>query len=68
MPKKDGITVLKELKADENLKNIPVIVLSNLGNDENIKQAISLGATDYLVKSQHPVYEVIEKIQKYIEK
>jgi len=68
MPKKDGMTVLKELKADEKVKNIPVIVLSNLGGDESIKQAMSLGAVDYFVKSQHPVYEIIEKVQKYTDK
>ena len=68
LPKKDGMTVLAELKSDENLKKIPVVVLSNLGGDENIKKALSLGAVDYFVKTQHPIYEVIEKVQKYIEK
>jgi DNA-binding response OmpR family regulator len=67
LPKKDGMSVLTELKADPNLKDIPVIVLSNLSDDENIKKALSLGAVDYFVKSQHPVYEIIEKVQKYIE-
>jgi len=68
LPKKDGMSVLAELKADSDFKNIPVIVLSNLSNDENIKKALSLGAVDYFVKSQHPVYEIIEKVQQYIEK
>ncbi len=63
LPKKDGFSVLKELKADEELKMIPVIVLSNLGEDENIKKAFALGAIDYFVKAQHPINEIIEKIE-----
>lgn len=62
LPKKDGFLVLKELKADPELRVIPVIVLSNLGEDENIKKAFALGAKDYFVKSQHPINEIIEKI------
>jgi len=68
LPKKGGLDVLKELKADDELKNIPVIVLSNLAEDESIKKALVLGATDYFVKTQHSIYEVIEKVQKYISK
>ena len=63
LPKKDGFAVLKELKADPELSEIPVIVLSNLGEDDNIKKALSLGAKDYFVKSQHPINEIIEKIE-----
>ncbi len=66
LPKKGGLQVLEELKANDNLKNIPVIILSNLAEDENIKKAISLGAADYFVKTQHSIYEVIEKVEKYI--
>ncbi|MFH1967940.1 MAG: response regulator [bacterium] len=65
LPKKNGLEVLAELKADEKLKKITVIVLSNLAEDENIKKSLLLGAADYFVKSQHSIYEVIEKIQKY---
>lgn len=68
LPKKDGMSVLAELKADANLKKIPVIVTSNLSADENIKKALALGAADYFVKSQHSVYEIIDKVQKYITK
>ena len=68
LPKKSGLDVLAELKADSKLKSIPVIVLSNLSGDENIKKALTLGAVDYFVKVQHSVYEVIEKVQKYTAK
>lgn len=66
LPKKDGFEVLQELKADPGLKQIPVVVLSNLGQDEEIKKALDLGAVDYLVKVQHPINEVVEKVRKYL--
>jgi len=66
LPGKDGFEILTELKADKNLKNIPVIVLSNLSQDEDIKKALSLGAVDYYVKAQHPLKEVVEKVRNKI--
>lgn len=66
LPKRDGIDVLKDIKADRDLENLPVIVLSNLDGDEDIKQAISLGAKDYFVKSQHPIKEVVEKVKDFL--
>jgi len=70
MPVMDGFMVLEEVAKDKvsNLKNIPVIVLSNLGQDEEIKKALQLGAVDYFVKSQHPILEVIEKVKAFLEK
>ena len=65
MPKKTGYEVLQELKADNNFKHIPVIMLSNLDSDEDIKRSFSLGAVDYFVKSNHPLKEVIEKINEH---
>ena len=67
MPKKDGFYVLEELKKNPKWALIPVIVLSNLGDDTAIKRAMSMGADDYFVKSQHPIEEVIEKVKDYLE-
>lgn len=67
MPKKDGFYVLEELNKNPEWKMIPVIVLSNLGGDAEIKRALELGADDYFVKSQHPIEEVIEKVKEYLE-
>lgn len=66
LPKRDGIDILKDIKADRELENLPVIVLSNLDGDEDIKQAIALGAKDYFVKSQHPIKEVVEKVKDFL--
>ncbi len=66
MPKKDGFEVLKEVKSNPEYKNLPIIiVLSNLGSDEDIKKALALGANDYFVKTQHPMSEIVEKVKKY---
>ena len=68
MPVKDGFAVLEEMKHDPNLKTIPVIVLSNLGQDEDIKRALRLGAVDFFVKAQHPLNEVVEKVKQFLAK
>lgn len=66
MPKQSGFSVLEKVKKSEEWKLIPVIVLSNLGGDADIKRAMELGANDYFVKSQHPIEEVVEEIKKYL--
>jgi len=65
LPKKHGLEVLKELKADADLASTPVIVLSNLDTDEDIKKALAGGAADYFVKAQHPLKEIVEKVKEY---
>lgn len=66
LPGMDGFEVLKQLKSDPELKQIPVIVLSNLGQDDEIKRVLALGAVDYLVKTQHPIDEVVEKVHMHV--
>jgi len=63
LPKKDGFTVLKELKEDETTKDIPVVILTNLENDTDVEKAISLGATTYLVKANYELEEITKKIK-----
>ena len=66
MPVKNGFETLGELKAGIETKDIPVIVLSNLGQDTDIQQSKELGAADYLIKSNYSLNEVMEKIDKYL--
>jgi two-component system chemotaxis response regulator CheY len=54
MPEMDGITYIKELKGDEVLSSIPIIVISTEGRDEVVKEALSLGASDYITKPFQP--------------
>ena len=67
LPKMDGFEVLKALKADEATKDIPVIVLTNLEQMEDIQKAIDLGARTYLVKSNYDLQEVVDMVKKATE-
>lgn len=67
LPKKNGFDVLKEIRQSPEYQLIPVVILSNLGEDSEIKHALELGANDYFVKSQHPIQEVIEKVREYLQ-
>ncbi|OGI26972.1 MAG: hypothetical protein A2359_04420 [Candidatus Moranbacteria bacterium RIFOXYB1_FULL_43_19] len=63
LPKKDGFEVLEEIKKDETLKNIPVLILTNLEEVDNVQKALDLGATNYMVKSDFSLKDVVEKIR-----
>ena len=64
---KDGFEVLKELKKNEHFKKIPVIVASNLGQREDIDVSMQLGASDYFVKANTSLSDVIGKINALLE-
>ena len=64
LPKIHGFDVLKKLKEDNETKEIPVIVLTNLEGLEDVEKALELGATTYLVKTQYSLEEVVQKIKK----
>ena len=66
MPKKDGFEVLEAMKADPKLKNIPVLMLTNLGEEDDVKRARKLGASDYIIKAHFLPSEVIAVVKKYI--
>lgn len=63
MPKLDGFGVLEAMSADSDLNTIPVYVLSNLGQDEDMARAKELGAKDFIVKSDTSIGDVIDKIK-----
>ena len=67
MPIKDGFQTLKEIKSDPTLQNIKVIVLSNLGQEEDIKTVMNLGATNYLVKADTQFTNAIAMIKNNLE-
>ena len=63
LPGLDGFGVLAAVKEDPVLSQIPVIILSNLGQKEDIEKALKLGAADYLIKAHHTPGEIIAKIK-----
>lgn len=66
MPEMDGFMVLKELKSNSKTKNIPVIMLTNLGQDEDVKKGNELGAKDYLVKANLTPAQVVDKVKEIL--
>jgi DNA-binding response OmpR family regulator len=68
MPRLDGIGALKEMKADDAIKDIPVVILTNLSDYDKISDALSLGAMDYLVKANYRLEELVNKIKTVLER
>jgi len=68
LPKKDGFEVLRELKQDEKLKELPVVLTTNLSEPSDIQKALDLGATTYLVKSNYSLSDIVEKVKDILEK
>ncbi len=66
MPAKSGFEVLEELRADNAFKDIPIIVLSNLSQETDVEKAMQAGATDFLIKNQLSMKQVIERIRQYL--
>ena len=68
MPLKSGFEVLQSLQTskDEEVKKIPIIVASNLGQKSDIDTALSLGAIDFLVKSNISLKELVEKVREHL--
>ncbi len=66
LPDINGFEILENLKKDEKTKNIPVVILSNLGQKSDVDKCLGLGANDYIVKSDFTPKDVIVKIEKYL--
>lgn len=66
MPNKNGFEFLEEMRANSDWKKIPVIILSNLGQDSDIDRAKKMGTVDYLIKSDSSIQQVIDRVKKYL--
>lgn len=66
MPKMDGITMLRKLKEDPALDNIPVIILTNLESKESAMEAFKMGSSNYLVKTNYTLDDITSKIKDVI--
>ena len=68
IPNMNGFEVLRSLKNDPEVKNIPVVILSNLGEEENVKKGLSLGAEAYYIKAHYTPTEVVAKVKEILDK
>lgn len=68
LPKLNGFDVLRQLKADSVTADIPVILLTNLSQKDEIEQGLKIGAADYLIKAHFMPSEVVDKIKKMLNK
>ena len=66
LPKLDGFAVLEKLKADPETKNIPVILLTNLGQKDDVDKGLKSGAVDYLIKAHMKPSEVVAKVKNVL--
>lgn len=66
LPKMNGFDYLKYMKAEPDIKDIPVIVLSNLGDKESVDKAKGLGALDYFIKSDTDMTVLSDKVKKIL--
>lgn len=68
LPQKNGFDVLIEMKENTRTKDIPVIILSNLGQDSDIEKGLSLGAQEYLIKPEISLSEVVDRVKHWAAK
>ncbi|MFH1968141.1 MAG: response regulator [bacterium] len=68
LPVPDGFEILSRLKQDPETSSIPVVILSNLGQKEDVDKGLGLGANDYLIKAQFTPDEIIAKVKETLGK
>lgn len=66
LPKKDGFEILEGLRQEDRTKNLPIILLTNLGQKPDVERGIKLGADDYIIKAHFTPSEVVDKIKKVL--
>lgn len=66
LPQIDGWEILKKIKSDQNLKDLKIVVLSNLGQKGEVEKGLKLGATKYLIKAHYAPTEVVKEIKEIL--
>ncbi len=66
MPEMDGFDVIKAVKAEPEMATTPILIMSNLGQEDHIKKGLELGALGYIVKSQYTPSKVVDKIKEVL--
>ena len=66
LPKMDGFEILRQVKANPDLKNMKIVALTNLGQKEEVEKGLTLGADDYIIKAHFTPTEVVAKVKKLL--
>lgn len=66
LPIVNGFEVLSAIKKKDKWKKVPVLILSNLGQDSDIKKAKDLGAVEYIIKSNSKINDIVDKVRQYL--
>ncbi len=66
LPKLDGFAVLEKLKSDPTTNAIPVILLTNLGQKDDVEKGLQAGAVDYLIKAHFKPSEIVDKVKQVL--
>jgi len=66
LPEADGFEVLKKIKGDPSVKNTKVVIFSNLSQEEDKEKAATLGADDFLTKSDYTPSEIVEHVKEML--
>ena len=68
LPGKNGFEILAEIKSKSETRSTPVLILSNLGQDKDVKRGMEMGAVDYFVKTEIKLSEVLGKVREHLVK
>jgi len=68
MPRMDGFDVLEDMQKRSEWKKIPIVVLSNLGQESDRDRSLKLGAVEYIVKSDFSLQQTVDLISKHLKK
>lgn len=68
LPDTNGLEILRELKSDSGTQSLPVILLTNLGQEAIIKEGFQLGAEGYLIKASYTPQQIIQEVQNLLQK
>jgi DNA-binding response OmpR family regulator len=66
LPKRDGFEILAALRKNDRTKNLPVILLTNLGQKPDVERGLKLGANDYIIKAHYTPSEVVDRVNKVL--
>lgn len=66
LPRKDGFEILRDARKDPKLRDLPILLLTNLGQKPDVEKGLELGADDYVIKAHFTPSEVVEKIEKVL--